>query len=292
MPQTAWDIAAVIAKAVTYAATLSSAGGVYFLAYSGDLLRVAEVRRIKRLVMLLMLVAIVVSCLRIAILTGSMSGELSGMVDGELASVLLGGGEGMATGLRIAGLSLAGLAFFSQRRRSALALLGATAAAASFAAIGHVHAIATAWLSIGLLGFHLLCVAFWLGALAPLFFVAQSDDVRYIAAAASRFGHIAVGIVAALIVTGATVLYLLVGSVSALATSGYGHAVVVKLGLVACLLGLAAVNKLRITPKLLAGDYTAARNLRRSIRIEIIVGALILMVTATFTTVTGPPSVG
>ena len=140
MPQTAWDIAAVIAKAVTYAATLSSAGGVYFLAYSHDLLRVAEVRRIKRLVMISMLVALLVSCLRIAILTGSLSGELSGMVDAEMASVLLGAGEGMATGLRMAGLSLAALALFS-RQLSALALLGATAAAASFAATGHVHAL-------------------------------------------------------------------------------------------------------------------------------------------------------
>ena len=289
MPLTTWDIAAVIAKAVTYAATLSAAGGVYFLAYSHDLLDVADVRRIKRLVMVLGLVAVLVSCLRIAILTGSMSGELSGMVDRELASVLLGAGEGRATGLRIAGLSLAALAVFSRHRPSALALLGAAAAAASFAAIGHVHAAATS-LAIGLLGIHLLCVAFWLGALAPLFFVAQHDDVRRIAAAASRFGHIAVGIVAALIVTGAAVLYFLVGSVSALWTSGYGQAILLKLGLVSCLLGLAALNKLRITPRLQAGESTAVRRLRRSIQVEMLLAALILLVTATFTTVTGPTS--
>ena len=292
MPLTAWDIAAVIAKAVTYAATLSAAGGMCFLAYSHDLLDVLETRRIKRLVMLLGLVAIVISCLRIAILTGSMSGELSGMVDGELASVLLGAGEGRATGLRIAGLVLAGVAVFSQRRPSALALLGASMAAVSFAAIGHVHAVAAASLSIGLLGIHLLCVAFWLGALPPLLFVAQSDDVRHIAAAASRFGHIAVGMVAALIATGATVLYVLVGSISALWNSGYGQAILLKLGLVSCLLGLAALNKLRITPRLRAGDSTAVRRLRRSIRVEMLLAALILLVTATFTTITGPPSVG
>ena len=292
VPLTAWDIAAVIAKAVTYAATLSAAGGVYFLAYSHGLLGVGETRRIARLVLTLSVVAASVSCLRIAILTGSMSGEVAGMLDRELASMLLGAGEGRATGLRLAGLSLASLAVFSRQRPSALALLGASMAATSFAAVGHAHAVAASSIAMALLGVHVLCVAFWLGALAPLLLVAGSGDVRHVAATARRFGSIAVGVVAVLVLSGATVLYFLLGSVSALGSSGYGRIVLVKLGLVACLLGLAAFNKWRVTPQLMAGDSTAVRRLRRSIQLEMLLGVLILLVTATFTTVTGPPSLG
>lgn len=292
MSLTLWDVAAVMAKAFTYAATLGAAGAVYFLAYSQDLLGASDIRRIERLIKTLTLVAAAVSCARIAILTGSMSGEIAGMVDREMASVLLGAGEGRATGLRLAGLALVCLAFFSNRRPSLPALLGATLAAASFAAIGHVRAVSVAWLSTGLLAIHVTSVAFWMGALAPLFIVTGDGEVRRIAALAHRFGRVAAGIVAALILCGATVLYVLVGSVAALGNGPYGRALLVKLGLVACLLGLAALNKLRITPQLLSGDAHAVRRLRRSIQIEMLLAALILLVTATFTTVMGPLSQG
>ena len=59
--------------------------------------------------------------------------------------------------------------------------------------------------------------------------------------------------------------------------------------MVALLLALAAMNKLRLTPALLAGDKTAIAKLRRSIGAEMSLGALILLVTAAFTTVVGPP---
>jgi putative copper export protein len=53
---------------------------------------------------------------------------------------------------------------------------------------------------------------------------------------------------------------------------------------------LAAFNKWRLTPRLLAGDGRAAARLRRTIRFELLLGGAILAVTATFTTVTGPPA--
>lgn len=71
--------------------------------------------------------------------------------------------------------------------------------------------------------------------------------------------------------------------------SPYGQFVLVKLLLVALLLALAAVNKLRLTPLLVAGDQSAIGRLRRSIRAEMTFAALILLVTAAFTTVVGPP---
>jgi putative copper export protein len=65
--------------------------------------------------------------------------------------------------------------------------------------------------------------------------------------------------------------------------------VLVKLAFVAGLLTLAAVNKLRLTPGVAAGDPTAVVNLRRSIAGEMTIAAAILVVTASFTTLVGPP---
>jgi putative copper resistance protein D len=64
----------------------------------------------------------------------------------------------------------------------------------------------------------------------------------------------------------------------------------VKLALVAGLLSLAAFNKIRLTPRLSAGDTGAARSLERSIYAEMVLAALILLVTATITTLIGPPA--
>jgi putative copper export protein len=63
----------------------------------------------------------------------------------------------------------------------------------------------------------------------------------------------------------------------------------VKLLVVAALLGLAAVNKLYLTPRLLSGQAKAVIQFRRSLKAEMVIGALILLITATFTTVAGPP---
>ena len=59
---------------------------------------------------------------------------------------------------------------------------------------------------------------------------------------------------------------------------------------VSALLCAAAVNRLWLTPRLRAGDAAAAAALRRSIRFEMLVGGLILLVTAAFTSLSGPPT--
>jgi putative copper export protein len=63
-----------------------------------------------------------------------------------------------------------------------------------------------------------------------------------------------------------------------------------KIAFVACLLALAAWNKLRLVPPIVAGDPIAVRSLRRSIRAEMLVAGLILLITAALTTLAGPPS--
>jgi putative copper resistance protein D len=278
----------IAAKAVTYAATFGAAGAVFFLTACGSLLAGGDLLQIRRLVLRLALLAVLGGAAQILASAASMSGA-AGILDGSLIGMVWQTGAGRTNGLRAAGLLLAAVTAWSQRA-SGWSCLGAAAAATSFAWTGHARALNPDVLPILLLSVHLLGIAFWLGALLPLSWVARGGDLPRIAAAAARFGAAAVVVVVTLVVAGTALLWLLLGHSMALWASTYGRWLIVKLALVACILCLAAFNKWRLTPRLLAGDGRAAARLRRTIRLELLVGGAILAVTATFTTVTGPPA--
>jgi copper resistance protein D len=283
-----WDAAAVLVKAALYAATLGAAGGVFFLAYTRSLLEPADRLVIARSLDTLVAVALVASAARVLITAAAMASDAAGMLDARLLAIVWHGGEGRAAVLRAGGLLLA-IPALARGRGRWLAVLGAALAATSFAWVGHVRAAAQG-VAPFLLGVHVMAVAFWLGALRPLAISARRCDPRVLCAVAARFGRIAMTGVGALLAAGAAVLWILLGRFSELWTSAYGRLAGVKIALVACLLALAALNKLRLVPRIGAGDPAAVRSLRRSIGAEMIVAGLILLVTAALTTLTGPPS--
>jgi copper resistance protein D len=290
-----WDGFVVASKAATYAGTFGASGGVFFLSYSHDLLENEDALVIRRLVRILAIAAVLATGAGIAATAALMSGDASGLLDTDLMRMVWKAGEGRAIVVRIAGLLVALLGIPSARRPTLLALVGAGCAATSFAWVGHVHAlalrghaIASDW-PILLIGAHLLSVAFWLGALGPLLSIARHDESRRIAATAARFGTAAAAVVGALVIVGVILLWVLIGNLNELWTSSYGCYIIVKLGLVACLLAFAAFNKFRLTGRLLTEDFAALRSLRTSIRAEIVLAAMILIVTAALTTLTGPP---
>jgi putative copper resistance protein D len=284
-----WDAAAVCAKAAAYAATLGAAGAIFFLGYGDDLLREQQRRRIRRLIGILLGVSAIASCARIALSSASMSGELAGMFDGDFVRMILGAGEGRACGTRMAGLVLAALIFSGKPGLRMLAHMGAVIASVSFAFVGHIHALLPNPVPTLLLCIHLLCAAFWLGALAPLLIAARDGTDSQIAALASRFGNLAIGVVILLLSAGASLLWILIGDAGKFWGSDYGKMIAIKVLLVAGLLALAAVNKLHLTPKLLNGHAKAVGQFTRTLRAEMVLGALILLITAAFTTAVGPP---
>jgi putative copper export protein len=286
MQLSAWDAAAIGIKAILYAATLSAAGGVFFLFYSAALLSAAHNRSIRRWAGLCTAAALIASVVRLSILAGSMGETAPSLVGGTMLRMVLQAGEARATGIRVAGLLLiASLAI--THRPSLLALLGAVIAATSFAWIG--HASATGRWSVALLSLHLIAVAFWLGALVPLLIVGADGALPPLARTAKRFGEIAVVGVGVLLLAGTLLLATLLRHFSDLWNTDYGRLVSGKLVAVSMLLGAAAVNKLRFTPRLQVEDAAAVLGLKRSIRAELLLGSLILAITAAFTSLVGPP---
>jgi putative copper export protein len=238
-----------------------------------------------RLIRALAGAGVVASVMLLLTLSAMLGGDWASATDWSVMRILLGSSEGNATAARLAGLAVLGAIGIAGPVTQAIALAAALATVTSFALTGHAGAIGPR----ALVALHLIAVAYWVGALLPLYRVSANVDRVLAGAVLERFGTIAVLVVGVLIVAGATLALLLLGSVDALVSSGYGRLLLIKLALVATLLSLAALNKLRLTPAFAGGDSAAPARLRRSIAAELFLVVAILAVTATFTTVVGPP---
>jgi copper transport protein len=166
---------------------------------------------------------------------------------------------------------------------------GATLALASFGLTGHVVTAGPRLITVPLLLLHTTTVAFWVGSLLPLA-VAVTLLKAEAAAIVQRFSRIAVWSVAALVAAGIGIAALQVGTIAALFESDYGQTLLLKLALVAALLLLAALNKLRLTPRLEAATHGAANALRISIAIECVLAFAIIAASAVLGT-SPPPRV-
>jgi putative copper export protein len=100
---------------------------------------------------------------------------------------------------------------------------------------------------------------------------------------------LALAVVGLLLAAGAGILWTQINDASAFWSSAYGEMMAIKLLAVALMLSMAAANKLYLTPRLLKHEPKAVSLLRRSIHGEILCGSVILLITAAFTTLTGPP---
>jgi putative copper export protein len=183
---------------------------------------------------------------------------------------------------------LAGCVLSLNRRLQIPALAGALIAASSFTWVGHVRALQPPLPATLFSSLHLIGVAFWVGALLPLLRSTRGPALEA-GALANRFGTLAVAAVSLLVIAGLSMLWMLSYGQPGFWSSGYGTMIAVKLLLVSLLLGAAAINKLWLTPRLMNGEARAVVVLRRSIQFELLTALMILIVTASFTSLTGPP---
>ncbi|WP_299368593.1 CopD family protein [uncultured Tateyamaria sp.] len=278
-------VLAILAKAIDYGAALLAIGGVLFSIIFSQRAEASVLRLARQLAVGAALVGLAVLAVRFGIRAARISGMgLDGAIDPMMLGFVWESPLGTAAIWRGMG-ELAILTVLIPRIGRWIALAGSLAVAISFAQVGHSLGAPRAPLAI-LLALHLLAAAFWVGALLPLHRAARTpaggDLLHY-------FGNAAAFGVAVLIVAGVALAWLLAGSAAALWGTAYGAALLAKVGLVSALLGLAALNKVRLVPAFRVGSPSATTALRRSISIEMLAVVLILLATATLTTVTTPP---
>lgn len=281
-----WSIAATLVKAALYFTCLTAAGGAFFLIFFSPLLNTPERKDIAGFTRAMATVALYLTIARVMIAAASIGGNAASLWDWSLIQLVLDGSEGGAAAVRALGLVV--IAAFAERA-TLTAAIGGLGVAGSFALTGHGMALRPDNLPQLAVLIHLVAVAFWIGALVPLLRLCASRDVSRLTAILKHFGNIALVAVGVLIAAGTFVLWALLDLPEGLIGSTYGLLMLLKLTAVAGLLTLAALNKLRLTPRIEAGDLNAAVQLRRSILAEIALAVLILLVTAMFTTLTGPP---
>jgi putative copper export protein/mono/diheme cytochrome c family protein/peroxiredoxin len=139
---------------------------------------------------------------------------------------------------------------------------------------------------------HLLAAGGWLGALIPLIFVLRQArrpaGLAIAQRATLRFSTLGIVTVATLIASGLVNSWYLVGNLPSLFGTPYGELLLVKLALFAAMLCFAAVNRARLTPRLLAppsdpaggqaGARDPLRRLSRNAMCETALGLVLLVV--------------
>jgi putative copper resistance protein D len=130
---------------------------------------------------------------------------------------------------------------------------------------------------------HLCAAAAWIGGLLSLllFFAAarrtrSPDWMSLVRKATERFSILGMVSVAVLSATGLVNAWILVGSFHALIDTEYGQLLLLKLGMFAAMLALAATNRFWLTPRLGFSDLGALRWLARNSTVEFVLALAIL----------------
>jgi copper transport protein len=168
------------------------------------------------------------------------------------------------------------------------ALLAAAAVLSIPGASGHAGQTSPRGVSLFLDWLHLVAGSVWLGGLVGLLVLwrslAPGRRVAGLAVSVPRFSAVALPAVVALLATGTLATIIHLPAVDALWKTGYGVAILVKIGLLTAAVAFAANNRLRAKPRLLAAGERlelgepAARLLRR-----MLVGEALLVTAAVFT---------
>jgi putative copper resistance protein D len=212
-----------------------------------------------------------------------LAGDFSGLFDAQLLRLFLGSSTATALAVRFTGVAGGALGWvYGAPRVKGLAVVGALMAVSSFLLTGHIAVHRERLLLAPLLLVHLGIVTFWFGSLWPLrqltALEAPADAARLLAA----FSSVAVWLVPLIALAGIGMAALLLPDFAALGQP-YGLALLGKLTLFALLMGVAALNRLRLTPSLARGERAAASRLRGSIALEYVLIGAVFALTAVMT---------
>jgi putative copper export protein/methionine-rich copper-binding protein CopC len=177
--------------------------------------------------------------------------------------------------------------------RGGWSLAGGAAVALAFTPALSGHAVATSALAVVSDGLHVLSAGGWLGTLLlmvvvglPLLAGTPERRTEEVASLLGAFSPLALTFAGILTLTGVHAAWLHLPQLSDLWTSAYGRTLLLKLAALAVVFGTGAYNWLRAKPALEKGHDV--RPLRRSATAELVMGAVVLAVTAALVA-TPPP---
>ena len=274
-------------RAIGFVALFQAAGAALFLGVYGEHIAAAPNDKLRVIARVAALIGLVAAVLHYVLTPARMAGDFGRTFDPELESLLLQSSSGAAHIVRVIGLALVLLSLDRANKLNTWAACGGAALALlSFVLMGHTAIHPQRWLLAPLLLVHVVVVAVWLGALAGIYVVAR-DTGTASGALVARFSAHAVWAVPGIFVCGLIMSVVFIRSFAELATP-YGAMVLGKSLGFAALMALAAQNKWRFGPRLLAGDGAAVPALQRTIKAEWALIAVLIAATAVMTTLYAP----
>jgi len=173
---------------------------------------------------------------------------------------------------RMAALAVALLLFQCHRARLAAVLALGGVLAESWLGHGGAMGGGTGALLLAVSLAHLAAAAIWLGSLPGLYLALKTLPDAAAAPLARAFSPMGMVCVATLLLTAFVQYWVLIGAPGALVTTAYGAVALAKMLLLASLIVLAALNRVRFTPTL----PSSRAAFLRSIGAEIALGLLVL----------------
>jgi putative copper export protein len=281
------DVLSVVLRALSFVLLFQAAGIAIFVAIFGRRLASSQAP-IRRLGQAASLAGVVLVAAHHAMEAARMAGEMSGMWDPVLQGMAWNSPARAALICRLAGLLLIAVGLQGASVRSKIVAVGGSVlATGAFTLTGHTSVNAHRGALAALLMFHLLIVAFWFGALWPLYVASLRETPTRAAALIERFTAVATWIVPVILLAGAAMAVLLLPNVSAL-SEPYGELLVAKIVGFALLMGFAAANKWRFGPALVSGSARSRQWFRRSLAAEYVLIAAVLTITAVMTSFFSP----
>lgn len=281
------DVLSVILRALSFVLLLQATGVAIFLAVFGRWLATSR-SAVRRLGEGAAVAGLVLVAGHYVLEAARMAGELSGVWDPSLQGMMWHSSGGTALIFRLVGLALIAIGLQrTQGRGSMLATLGAVLACLAFTLTGHTSVAAHRGMLALLLMIHLVVVAFWFGALGPLYLASSRETSVRAFEIVAAFTGVATWLVPMILLAGVAMAVGLLPSVSAL-REPYGELLIAKLIGFAVLMGLATANKWRLGPALAQGTVESGRRFRRAVAAECVLIVAVLSITAVMTTFFAP----
>lgn len=284
-------LTATVVRGLTYAATLLAAGAAAFLVLVAGS---AQRRRadLRRLCAGAALSGIAFSIVGLPLQTALETGlGLSTLTRPDLIWSTLASNYGISLGVRLAGLIALAVAVtgpgLARAWSPAAAGAGASASIASFLLVGHTVTTPPRWLVVVADAVHLTGAAIWFGGLVLLVVYLRrpgDDEPTTAADVVAAFSRTAAVALVAVTAGGLALGWAEVRALRALTSTAYGATLMVKVGLVAIVVALAAYNNRRLVPAIRRGaDYgdreRAWDRLAATVRIESGLLVVVLLVT-------------
>jgi putative copper resistance protein D len=281
------DTLSAMLRSASFVALFQTSGMAIFLAMFGRMLQSTRVT-LSRIARMSAIAAMILVLAHFAMEAARMADAMTGIVDMSLQTMALNSVGAVVVAIRLLGLGTIAIAVGRNDDVGVtFIIIGAVIVTSSFILFGHTAASPLRWVLAPLLMMHVTIVAFWFGALIPLYLATIRETPQLAGQVTQAFSQIAGWLVPLILAAGSGLALILVRHVSDIG-SAYGLLLMGKIGGFCALMGLAAMNKSRLGPAVGSGDENALRSFRTALKVEYVLISAVLATTAVMTTFYSP----